>query len=117
MTELYEWQKIARGGIKKGEPLVIMSAGRQMGKSYYAARMVAYAQAAARFTGPWSDWKQTKFIWPWDRKLSVEGTKIWGKINTRQHKLALDGGGRIIIQFATDVEIFKRKLKGTGESW
>ena len=114
MTNLYSYQENLLKGIAKGQ-LITFAAGRQTGKSILTQMQMQ--GRAMRFTGPWSDWKKTKFVWPWDKKESVEGTKIWGNINTRRHKLALSGDGKRIIQFATDVEIFKRKLAGTGESW
>lgn len=114
MSNKYEWQENAIKGLRKGQ-LHIIAAQRQTGKSRFMQMQMQ--GRAMRIRGPWSDWKKTKFVWPWDRKDSVEGTKIWGKINTRIHKLALNGDGSRIIQFASDVEIFKRTLAGTGESW
>ncbi len=107
-TLLHHWQAIDRSQrCKKKRTITVLKSGRGAGKSMFMQM---------HFSGSWSKWEKT-FVWPWDKKESVEGKKIWGKMNTRTNALALNGDGSRIIQFATDKEIFKRKLQGIGESW
>jgi len=106
-TTLRDWQKQVLGGIKKGEPLVIISMGRRTGKSTMAA--TAMAMHKAQFSSSWSDWKEA-YVWPWNKKMSIDRKKIWGRIYVRHNKIALKDGDTFR-EYATNQEIFKKKLK------
>lgn len=116
-TKLEPWQKQLLGGIKKGEHLTV-SYGRKTGKSQMTAMyMATYYSGGTKvggtavFGSPWDEWEDT-FVWPWDRKTSVEsGRKIWGRIKVRYNKIVYEANGRQK-QYATKEEAFKRKLRG-----
>lgn len=109
---MHEWQEDLLNGITKGH-MPIIAMGRRTGKSMYWARMAMQMT----FTGCWSTWKRTSYIWPWKKKKSIDGKKIWGHINTRHHKLMVSGRGTQCRQYATDAEVFKKCLKDGGEGW
>ena len=118
-NKLQPWQKNAwgkiSGGLKKGD-MHIISYGRRTGKSQFAAMYMAgstfFGNGTSTFGSPWGEWKDT-FIWPWDRKTSIESNKeIWGRIKVRENKVVWNSGGPQI-QYATKKEVFQRKLKGT----
>ena len=109
---MYEWQKDLLNGITKGH-MPIIAAGRQSGKSMFWKNM----RMQINFTGCWSTWKQTSFVWPWHRKDSINGKKIWGHINKRHHKLMMNGRGTRCWQYATNKEVFVKNLQDGGEGW
>lgn len=69
----------------------------------------------AVFTSSFTDWEKT-WTWPWNRKTSVYGKKIWGKINTRHCTVSINNDGSRRRQYATDKEVFKKQLKD-GVGW
>lgn len=93
----------------------IIAMGRRTGKSMMAATMMMEAQM--NFTGSWSTWKRTPYIWPWKRKESINGKKIWGHINRRHHKLMVSGRGTKCWQYADDKEVFVKNLQDNGQGW
>ena len=118
--DLQPWQKqtfgrVLRGGIKKGE-LIILAAGRRTGKSYaYMAHnstnFAMNMSGTTVFGSPWDEWEDV-FVWPWDRKTSVEsGERVWGRIKVRYNKIVWEANGKQK-QYATKKEVFQRKLKG-----
>lgn len=110
---MYEWQKDLLNGITKGN-MPIIAMGRQTGKSMFWKYMM---EQQIIFTGSWSDWKKhNKYVWPWNRKISIDGKKIWGHINMRYNKIMINRGGRMI-EYATDTEVFKKCLKDGGQGW
>ena len=111
MSNVYQWQADVIHGLKKGE-LHIVSMGRQSGKSMFWKHM---RMQEIIFTGSYTDWKKF-WTWPWNRKTSVYGKKIWGKINSRYCRLSINRDGSRPTQYATDKEVFKKLMKD-GRGW
>ena len=115
-TKLYPWQQEVLDTLKKGQVLAIYGGGRRTGKSYATmthdgTNLHMGVSGTAVFGSPWDEWEDT-FVWPWDRKTSVEsGKKIWGRIKVRYNKVVWEANGRQK-QYATKKEAFKRKLRG-----
>ena len=108
---MHEWQKELSKGIKKGHmPIVAM--GRRSGKSMFWYNMMMQAN----FMGSWTNWRKV-FVWPWDKKASISGKKIWGKINYRRNKLVISSQGTRLWEYATDKEVFTKRLKDGGDGW
>ena len=115
-TVLEEIQKQSRLGGRKKDKVIIFNAGRQTGKSHYVQRYMQYMTTQKiQITGSYTDWKET-WIWPWNRKVSIYGKKIWGRIKTRYCRLSINGDGTSPTQYATDKEVFKKQLKD-GVGW
>ena len=112
----YQWQQDIIEGLPKGQ-LHIISCSRQTGKSYFAQmQMQMQVQGRTlRFTDSYTEWKET-WTWPWDRKVSVYGKRIWGKINSRYCKLSINRDGSRPTQYATNKEVFKKIIKD-GRDW
>ena len=110
------WQKNAYGllgGLKKGQ-MFVMSSGRRTGKSMMTAMyMAAHGKGGVSvFGSPWDEWEDT-FVWPWNRKTSIESKKkIWGRVKVRYNKIVWEANGKQK-QYATKKEVFQRKLRGT----
>ena len=63
--------------------------------------------------GTWSGWKK---VMAWRTKQSIDGKGIFGRINKRTrtaHGYTLPATPRQEIEYATDNELFKARLKGT----
>ena len=115
-TKLYPWQQEVLDTLKKGQVLRMVGCGRRTGKSYATmthdgTNFNMGVSGTAVFGSAWDEWEDT-FVWPWDRKTSVEsGKKIWGRIKVRYNKVVWEANGRQK-QYATKEEAFKRKLRG-----
>ena len=105
----YQYQEDIINGLTKGR-LFVIGAGRGTGKSLMTAQHIQTI-----FGSSYTDWEET-FVWPWDRKVSIYGAKIWGKIQTRRCRLSINGDGSPRIQYATEREVFKKILKD-GANW
>jgi len=115
-TKFHPWQKEVLDTLKKGQVLTVVGGGRRTGKSYAhmthdGTNFAMNMSGTAVFGSAWDEWEDT-FVWPWNRKTSVEsGKRIWGRIKVRYNKIVWEANGRQK-QYATKEEAFKRKLRG-----
>ena len=113
----YPWQQEVINTLMKGQVLTVYGCGRRTGKSYAymthnSTNFAMNMSGTAVFGSPWDEWENV-FVWPWDRKTSVEsGEKIWGRIKVRYNKVVWEANGKQK-QYATKKEVFTRKLRGT----
>ena len=114
-TRLQPWQQEVVNTLKKDQVLTVYGCGRRTGKSYATmthdgTNFHMGVTGTTTFGSPWEEWEDI-FVWPWDRKTSVTGKQIWGRIKVRYNKVVWEANGRQK-QYATKKEVFQRKLKG-----
>jgi hypothetical protein len=65
---------------------------------------------------PWSEWRKTTSIWP---RRSINGKIIFGRINKRGRNVwdgAMQGKATRKHEYATNKELFERRLRGDDET-
>ena len=113
-SETYaDWKKEVLTQLRRGTGIPVIAMGRGTGKSYATALYMATHRTGGEsiFGSPWDEWEDT-FVWPWNRKTSIESKKkIWGRVKVRYNKVIWEANGKQK-QYATKKEVFQRKLKG-----